>query len=77
MDGAHTHSLPLTLGTPYPQDRDLVTPLLTQLRPLEALLVARDPSRSSVNLWMGKPRVSAPCHYDGYQCATDDPLMTS
>lgn len=40
-----------------------------ELRPLEAALIARNPSFSSVNLWLGADPVVAPCHYDGYHNA--------
>lgn len=50
-------------------DRDLPASMLAELRPLEAALIARDPTRASVNLWLGKAPVAAPCHYDGYHNA--------
>ncbi len=35
------------------------------VQPLEEFLVL-NPSRTSVNVWMGQPHVIAHCHYDGY-----------
>ena len=48
-------------------DRDLPEALLSDLRPLEHVLVARGPQRASVNMWLGRAPVSAPCHFDGYE----------
>ena len=50
-------------------ERDLPPPLLDEMRPLEAALIAHGPSRASVNLWLGRSPVVAPCHYDGYHNA--------
>ena len=36
-----------------------------ELDPLDELLVL-NPSHSSVNLWIGQPGATTPCHYDGY-----------
>ena len=36
-----------------------------EIQPFSELLVL-NPQRSSVNVWMGQPRVIAHCHYDGY-----------
>ena len=47
-------------------ERDLPAAMLDELRPLEAALIARNPRRASVNLWLGRSPVTAPCHYDGY-----------
>ena len=49
--------------------RDLSPELISELQPLESLLVLLNPSHSSVNVWFGREPVSAPCHFDGYQCA--------
>lgn len=38
---------------------------LTDIHPLSELL-ALNPKRSSINVWMGQPHVIAHCHYDGY-----------
>lgn len=38
---------------------------LSDIEPLDELL-ALNPQRSSINVWMGQPRVIAHCHYDGY-----------
>ena len=35
------------------------------IQPLNELL-SPNPQRSSINVWMGQPRVIAHCHYDGY-----------
>lgn len=35
------------------------------IQPLKELLVP-DPTRSSINAWIGQPHVIAHCHYDGY-----------
>jgi hypothetical protein len=50
-------------------ERDLTPMMLSELRPLERALIARAPSRASVNLWLGRKPVSAPCHFDGYHNA--------
>ncbi len=50
-------------------ERDLPTAMLAELRPLEMALIARAPSHASVNLWLGRAPVSAPCHFDGYHNA--------
>ena len=50
-------------------DRDLPEPMLSALQPLERVLIARGPARASVNLWLGRAPVSAPCHFDGYENA--------
>ena len=39
------------------------------LQPLERSLIAHGPSHASVNLWLGRWPVVAPCHYDGYHNA--------
>ena len=36
-----------------------------QIEPLDELL-SLNPSRSSINVWVGQPHVVAHCHYDGY-----------
>jgi hypothetical protein len=50
-------------------ERDLSLPLQESIRPLERALIARNPRRASVNLWLGASPVVAPCHYDAYHNA--------
>ena len=39
--------------------------LMKDVEPIQ-FFISANPSRTSINLWMGEANLTAPCHYDGY-----------